>query len=166
MYPLSAELMSVLASFIACCIPAAKRTSPDYWNIACLPSTNRSFAPRLVCISSHVMEVLVVGHEPGDKESIWGFVVCARSPLESRYRSLTRAAKSLNVDIDGESSYKSAGMDQFRISFNSLGELAALLESETVREAIALLFYNVMRKGVNRYAKFHCSTLMDALQSL
>ena len=48
----------------------------------------------------------------------------------------------------------------------ALGEFAALLESETVREAIALLFYNVMRKGVNRYAKFHCSTLMDALQSL
>ena len=157
------DLLDALRVFVVECIPAAKTTVPDYWSISCLPSTNRSTYPRLICVSAHVMEILVIGHEKNDKATLWGFLVVARSPLEEEYGSLDKAAKALKLYIDAERPYKSAGVDQCRIDFEDLDQFRNLLKSEVARRAAGRLMYNVMRKGVNRYAKYHCTALASAI---
>jgi len=157
------RLVASLRHYVMSCIPAAKRTAADYWNIACLPSTNRSSSPRLICLSAHVMELLVIGQNEDDPATVGGFFICARSTLESAYGSLRSAGRKLDVAIHTDRPYKSAGVDQCRVDFESLEAFDALLKTTAVRDAIAKLVHNVMRKGVNRYAQFHCSTLGERI---
>ena len=105
------------------------------------------------------MEILVIGHERGEEDDVWAFLNCAREPLEQRYGTLAKAARALRAADIGEREYKSAGFDQCQIHVSSLDALARLISAPLVRTAAGLLMYRVMRRGVNRYAKFHRSTL-------
>jgi hypothetical protein len=159
--PAGEQAVGLCAEFLQHCVPAARRTAPDYWNVACLPSTNRSHSPRLVCVSAHVMEVFVLGRSKDSPDDTWGFLVCARSPLEAAYGSLAKAGRALRVDEVGERTYKSAGHDQCQLFVDSFAAMRRLLAAAPVREAAQLLMYRVMQKGVNRYARFHCSALAE-----
>lgn len=92
-HELGPRAMDAARHFIACCVPYARRTASDFWSISCLPSTNRKFAPRLLCLSAHVMEILVLGHAKDDSASAWGFLVCAQSPLKQHYGSLANSGR-------------------------------------------------------------------------
>lgn len=160
------EAIDVCAEFVQQCIPVPRRTAPDYWNVACLPSTNRSTSPRFLCVSAHVMETLVLGYSKHSPNETWGFLVCARSPLERTYGSLPKASRALCVTEVGERMYKSAGHDQCQLFVDSLSGIRRLLAAAPVREASQLLMQRVMQKGVNRYARFHCSALADRVLTI
>lgn len=161
-HELGPRAMDAARHFIACCVPYARSTASDFWSISCLPSTNRQFAPRLLCVPAHVLEILVLGHDKGDNTSASGFLVCARSPLEQHYGSLAKAARALRVEAH-ESNYKSAGFDQCQLFFDGIDSLTRIIDKTPAREAAQLLVYRVMQKGVNRYANFHCTTLAEVM---
>lgn len=92
---LAPSVVELLSLYVQHCVPLPRRTAPDYWNIACMPSTNARSYPRLACVSAHVMETFVVGNERDDPESMWSFVVCARHPLKrTLVHSRRRSARS------------------------------------------------------------------------
>lgn len=156
--PLVKTARELLALYVQHCVPLPRRTAPDYWNVACLPSTNASSYPRLFCVSAHVMETFVVGYEAGDPEAFWAFVVCARTPLTAEYGSLAKARRALGgVDIDEDRAYKSAGEDQCRLSFNDPETAVRIVRLPAVQDAARTLMHRIMRKGVNRYARYHCA---------
>jgi hypothetical protein len=163
-YPLSADVLRLFATYVRQCVPFPRRTAPGYWNVTCLPSTNRSSAPRLACVSAHVMETFVVGHEYGDPQNVWSFVVAAKTPLEARYGSLAKAQRALRgVEIVDDGRYKSAGFDQCQIFMDDLATADRVLALPVIQEAARQLMFHVMRKGVNRYARFHCTALAEAI---
>lgn len=157
------DLLQLLRTYVLTTVPAPRTTEHDFWDVSCLPMTNRSSWPRLFCVSVHLMEILVVGHKLDDKKSLWGFVNCAKSVISKTYLGqddLGRRFGSAEYDFRG---YKSAGDDEIMIRFGDLETAYALVSDTSVRNACALLNYRVMRKGVTRYANFHCSALADAI---
>lgn len=161
--PYGAHAVRLVARFARECVPGARQTAHDFWSVACVPSTNATTWPRLVCLSAHVMEVLVLGTKKGKPNSVWGFVVCARTPLEATYGGLPQAQSALGADEIEVSSYRSAGYDQCRIHFSSFPQAHAILDHPAACTAAGLLLYRVMRKGVTRYANHHCTMLADRL---
>lgn len=163
-YHVSSDVQRLLANYVQHCVPFPRRTAPSYWNVTCLPSTNRSRAPRLACVSAHVMETFVVGHQYGDPQDVWSFVVAAKTPLEAAYGTLAKAQRVLRgVEIVDDGRYKSAGYDQCRIVMDDLVTAERVLAQPVIQKAARQLMFHVMRKGVNRYARFHCTALAEAI---
>ncbi|MCU0650161.1 MAG: GIY-YIG nuclease family protein [Gemmatimonadaceae bacterium] len=161
--PLGHDVIRFLSRYVRECVPGARQTAHDFWNITAMPSTNAGTWPRLACLSAHVMEILVLGKLKHDFSSGWGFMVCSRSVVKSAYGSLPKASRALGADYIELSEYASAGSDQCRIGFSSLRAAHTILDHAPIRMASAQLIYRVMRKGVTRYANVHCTALADLL---
>jgi hypothetical protein len=162
-YERANEVIDLVGRYVKHCVPFARRTAPGYWNVACLPSTNRSTAPRFACVSAHVMETFVVGHDYGDPETVWSFVVAAKTPMEAKYGSLAKAQGAIRgISIEDNERYKSAGFDQCQIFMDDLAAARRVMALPVVQQAARLLMHRVMQKGANRYARYHCGALAEA----
>jgi len=158
------QLVRLLKLYVDLTIPAPRLTEHDFWNVSCLPSTNKATWPRLFCVSAHIMELFVVGHHRNDESRIWGFINLAESIVAETYSSSDDLVDRFGeIEVRDGRPYHSAGYDQLQIAFSSTETAAALLRDPVIRRACAQLNYNVMRKGVNTYAKFHCSALADII---
>jgi hypothetical protein len=165
-YPVSADVLRLVTTYVQHCVPFPRRTAPGYWNVACLPRTNRSSFPRFACVSAHVMETFVVGHAYGDPGQFWSFVVAAKTPLEAKYGTLARAQRAIRgVEIVDAGRYKSAGFDQCQIFIDDLATATSVMAMQAIQAAARQLMFHVMRKGVNRYARYHCGALTEAILS-
>ncbi len=163
-HPVSTDVLRLLATYVQHCVPLPRRTAPGYWNVACLPGTNRSTSPRFACVSAHVMETFVVGHEYGSPDRLWSFVVTAKTPIEAAYGSLKKAQRAIRgIEIVDAGRYKSAGFDQCQILVDDLAVANRVLAMPVIQAAARRLMYHVMRKGVNRYARYHCGALAEAI---
>ena len=156
-------LIRILRSYARGCIPGARDTVHDFWAVSCFPTTNASTWPRVACVSAHVMETFVIGHEKSRPDAIWGFINVTASVIEDRYGTIAKARRTLAAYAIEPTQYRSAGHDQCGIHFRGIRAIEAILGQESVRTAAATLLLRVMRKGVTPYAKFHCSALDDVL---
>ena len=158
------QLVRLLKLYVNSAIPAPRLTEHDFWNVSCLPSTNKPTWQRLFCVSAHVMELFVVGYHRNDEYRLSGFVNLAESIVVAKYPSADDLIDHFGeIDLRQGRHYLSAGYDQLQIVFSDVETAEALLRDSTIRKACAQLNYNVMRKGVNTYAKFHCSALADVI---
>ena len=158
------QLVKLLKLYVDTTIPVPRLSEHDFWSVSCLPSTNKKTWPRLFCVSAHVMELFVVGHYRNEESRIWGFVNLAESVIVEKYPNADDLIDHFGeIEVHQGRLYKSAGYDQLQIAFFGVDTAEALLRDSMIRKACAQLNYNVMRKGVNTYAKFHCSALADVI---
>ncbi|SEF80927.1 GIY-YIG nuclease family protein [Nitrosomonas ureae] len=160
-HPLYIPASDLLTIYIHHCIPAPKRTEYSFWVVSCLPATNRSTWPRLLCVSAGVMELLVLGFHKDDPSALWGFVTVASDVLSDTFKT----DKSLidffpSVEIIRRQ-YRDAGQHQITLWAADEQSFAILLQHRTVQEAAALLALRVMRKRATIYSKFHCKQVAD-----
>lgn len=160
--PLYQAASELLADYVTNCIPLPRQTEYSFWVASCLPSTNASTWPRLICVSAATMELFCVGHHKGNPREAWGFLVVALDKLPST-RKGAGALMKRHPDVEFvHSSYRDAGEQQLRLWTEDTKSLAALLRDETVRQAAAAFALRVMRKRPTIYSKFHCKQLADA----
>lgn len=161
-----AALIELLRSYVLTTIPSPEITQRVFWNVSCLPSTNKKTHPRLFCVSVHMMEIFVVRYlpGPGGKSARLGFVNCAESVVRQLYPTQERLQQDFGTKVRCELvNYQSADEDNRLIWFDDVGTGQRLIANPTIRNACASLNYRVMKKGVTKYGRFHCSALANAL---
>jgi hypothetical protein len=157
------RLLDCLQIYVQHCIPAPRITEQAYWSLSCLPSTNASTWPRLVCFNANVMEIFVVGHFKEDPKEIWAFLNVSTKELEAAYPD-DRAflARHPNATIR-TSGYQAPGIDQVNVRVETLKDLKRLLDDRAIQRAACVFNLHLMRKRRNQYGHFHCVALADVL---
>lgn len=159
-------LLDLLRRYVNLVLPAPVRTELSHWSVSCLPSTNKSYAPRLAVINVYKMETLVVCFDKADPQRIWGFVNMARTPLQTKRLGLLRARYRWFRDervMLRKPHYRSAGPDKLQAHFNSFAQAHTLLDDPVIQRAMRQLTLNLMRKGPNLQIRWHCYDLADQI---
>lgn len=105
----------LLQTYLHHCLPSPKRTEYSFWVVSCLPSTNRSSWPRLLCVSAGLMELLVLGHHKDSSSEMWGFVNVASDVLAENFatdKALQAAFPSIEIT---KNQYRDAGQHQLTL---------------------------------------------------
>lgn len=155
------DVVELLRTYLMRAVPLPRRTEHDFWSVSCLPSTNRSSAPRLFCVNVAMMEALVLLTRP-DATGTRGFLVVAsddltETPAQRQVLRLRHSRVTLN-----ESHYDSAGIRQVRLLAPHLGDMQALLDDPAVSHAAGVLAHRAMQKRTTIYGRYHCWQLAEA----
>jgi len=153
----------LLYLYLESAVPYPRTTEYSFWSVSCMPSTNQSKAPRLLCVNMSVMEVFVLGYhkDPRFEGFAWGFVNVASDVLFDAYGS-EQKFKEAHPDIDvRQAGYRDAGQHCVGLTAYVQDDLLRLLDDEAVAKAAATLCVRLMRKRATIYSKFHCPQLVD-----
>lgn len=157
------RIIELLQQYIVECVPAYRRTEFSFWSVSCLPSTNHSTYPRLICINMNAMECFVIGYQKRNPDQIWAFINVAETPIAETYNTEERFYQAHPNTRIALANYRAGGADQLAIEVTSLEQISALLNDPTIRTAARELNLRLMRKGGNLYARSHCYALADHL---
>ena len=154
------RVTALLCLYVNGCVPVARRTELSFWNVSCLPATNRSHHPRWAAVSVGEMEMFVVGWLPETREP-WAFVNLSLTASDPTV--ITRLERC--GVISERRFYRAAGADDLQLSTgaNTFDAMTRALQEPNVTRAARELSLNVMRKRPNWYAKYHCFDLADAI---
>lgn len=158
----------LLFMYLDSAIPYPRRTEYSFWSVSCMPSTNQSTWPRLLCVSASVMELFCLGYykDPKFVGASWGFINVASDVLFSTYGS-EDAFKTAHPYVElRKAGYRDAGQHQINISAATQSDMFGLLNDKAVTQAAAALCLRIMRKRATIYSKFHCPQLADAALEL
>lgn len=160
-HPLNKRALSLLKQYIWHCIPMPRRTEYSFWSVSCMPSTNLTTWPRLLCVNAAVMELFVVGAEKQNAESLWSFVNVAEDTLLEHWHSLKNLTKAFPFVRVIHSGYRDAGQHQVTLHTYDDAPMEQLLTDPGVCKAAATLSLRVMRKRATIYGKYHCVQLAN-----
>ena len=152
------EIKNFLKSYILKCIPCFKKTELSFWSLSCLSSTNANTSPRYICLNINGMEVLVIGYNKKTKTPFC-FIVVTQSWAKKNtdINNLKKRYKGMEY-IDGN--YRTAGLDQITLHFNSLEDLQDLINTQlTIVQSIKEMNMRLMRKGGTIFSVNHCFDL-------
>lgn len=163
-HPLFAPAAVLLYLYLESAVPFPRRTEYSFWSVSCLPSTNQSTWPRLLCLSAGVMELFCLGYykDPALAGGAWGFVNVASDVLIDAYggeAGFQHAHPHVEVR---RVAYRDAGVHQVNLSAQIQDDMFDLLNDKAVTQAAAELCARLMRKRATIYSKFHCPQLVDA----
>ena len=155
------RVTALLRLYLQACVPVTRRTELSFWDVSCLPATNRAHHPRWAAVSIGEMETFVVGWLPEDREP-WAFVNLSLAACSS---AVLKRLKLGGVISDVSVRYRAAGGDNHQLSTgaNTFKAMTDALRVPTVARAARELNLQVMRKRANWYAKYHCFDLADCV---
>jgi hypothetical protein len=158
----------LLYLYLDSAVPFPRRTEYTFWAVSCLPSTNRSTFPRLLCLSASVMELFCLGYykDPELAGELWGFLNVASDVLFAAYGSEAKFQQAYPQIVVRHIAYRDAGQHQVNLLALSQHDMFDLLNDEAVTNAAAELCVRLMRKRATIYSKFHCPQLVDAALGL
>jgi hypothetical protein len=162
-HPLCDTVEGLLRDYVCNCLPFPARTEFSFWSVSCMPSTNSSTSPRLICVNLAVMEVFVIGYHKGEPNKPWAFVIMALDVLEKEWRSWEKFHSEYPLAELYESHYRDAGQHQCRVETDDIATLQRLLRDPRVVLAASALTLRLMRKRASMFSKFHCKQLADAV---
>jgi hypothetical protein len=157
------QLLGLLRLYIHGCVPAYRRTEYSFWSVSCMPSTNAAFFPRLAVVNMNIMETFVVDHPKHEPNNVLSFVILSKARLLERYPSKQAFYRQYPGTEWWQSNYRAAGEDQMKVELGNLSSAIRVLADPAVQSAAGLLNLDLMRKGGNIYARFHCFELADQL---
>ena len=158
----------LLYLYVDSAVPFPRRTEYTFWAVSCLPSTNRSTFPRLLCLSASVMELFCLGYhkDPALAGELWGFVNVASDVLFDAYGSEAEFQRAHPHIAVRHITYRDAGQHQVNFEAYLRNDMFDLLNDGAVIKAAAELSVRLMRKRATIYSKFHCPQLVDAALGL
>ena len=157
-----------LCIFLQKAMPYPRISEHAFWSVSAMPSstsTNKKFAPRLLCVSTGVMEVFCVGYyrEANIKDFTWSFINVASDVLfESFGDEKAFKDKHPNIFVNKNAKYREGGQYVVQLHANTQNAMVSMMEDLRVAKAAAALCLRVMRKRSNIYSRFHCPQLADA----
>lgn len=163
-HPLGGLAQLQLYLYLESAIPYPRLTEYSFWSASCLPSTNASTFPRLLCVNASVMELFSIGYAKGAGEQnvSWGFINVASDVLYEHFDS-QRAFEQLFPHVNVDSThYRDGGQHQVALRTWQQDDMFALLQNPAVMKAAATLAIRLMKKRSNIYYKYHCPPLVDA----
>lgn len=161
--PNSSRIVNLLLNYTTACIPFPKRTEYSFWSISCMPSTNSHTYPRLACLNMGVMEMLVLGHQKGEQDKIWGFVNVASDELMKNWISIKRFKRAYPFVKLYDRNYRDGGQFQVSLKTEGLDHLEKMLSDERIQKSSAQLNLRVMRKRATIFNRYHCKQLADQI---
>lgn len=167
-HPLFVPAAVLLYLYLDSAVPFPRRTEYSFWSVSCLPSTNQSTWPRLLCLSAGVMELFCLGYykDPRLAGGAWGFVNVASDVLFGAYGGEARFQHAHpHVEVR-RVAYRDAGQHQVNLVAHIQDDMFDLLNDKAVTQAAAELCVRLMRKRATIYSKFHCPQLVDAALEL
>lgn len=158
----------LLYLYLDSAVPFPRRTEYTFWAVSCLPSTNRSGFPSLLCLSASVMELFWLGYykDPELAGELCGFVNVASDVLFDAYGSEAAFQQAHPHIAVRRVAYRDAGQHQVNLEAYLRDDMLNLLNDEAVTNAAAELCVRLMRKRATIYSKFHCPQLVDAALGL
>ncbi|MBN8509805.1 MAG: GIY-YIG nuclease family protein [Burkholderiales bacterium] len=166
-HPLAKVAALELFLYLDSCIPYPRLTEYTFWSVSCMPSTNKTTWPRLLCVSAGVMELFCIGthKDPSFSFATWGFINVASDVLLGAYGTKEKFLDAYPQVELRAASYRDAGQQASSLFAQSQLDMLAMLEDPAVTRAAAVLAMRIMRKRSTIYFKFHCPQLVDlALQ--
>ena len=154
------RVTALLRLYVQRCVPVARRTEMSFWNVSCLPGTNRSSRPRWAAVSVGEMETFVLGWLPENRDP-WAFANVSLAACEP---SVIKRLEGSGVNCERRRRpYRAAGGDCQRLATgaNTFAAMTDALNDPTVARAARVLNLEVMRKRPNWYSRFHCFDLAD-----
>jgi hypothetical protein len=167
-HPLFIPAAVLLYLYLDRTVPFPRRTEYSFWSVSCLPSTNQSTSPRLLCLCASVMELFCIGYykDPKLAGGAWGFVNVTSDVLFEKYgdeAEFHRAHPHIEVR---RVAYRDAGKHQVNLVAHIQDDMFDLLNDKAVTQAAAELCVRLMRKRATIYSKFHCPQLVDTVLEL
>lgn len=167
-HPLYGQATLLLFLYLESAVPYPRTTEYSFWSVSCMPSTNQSKAPRLLCVNMSVMEVFVLGYhkDPKFEGFGWAFANVASDVLFSEYGDEQKFKKA-HPDVEVRpAGYRDAGQYCVGLMVYLLDDMLKLLGDKAVARAAATMCLRLMRKRATIYSKFHCPQLVDHALSL
>lgn len=164
-HPLFQRALNLTKQYLATCVLAPRHTEYSFWSVSCMPSTNHSTWPRLLCLNAGVMELFVVGWERQSMDSMWSFITVAEDVLLEHWGSLKHFSEVFPFAHILRRGYRDAGQHQVTFQTCLGADMEILLANPGVTKAAAALVLRVMRKRATIYGKFHCTQLADSALS-
>ena len=151
-------LQPVLREYLATCIPTPDQTELSFWSISCLSGQLYNRGRLLARLNLNWQEVMSVGMDAASG-SIWITFHVRRSILEARKFIVPKFASLVDHH------YAPGGSDQVKIWANEMspGDILSIIQDDAFRAAAKDFNLNLMRKGANNFARFHCFALADAI---
>ena len=149
-------LQPVLQEYAATCLPAPDRTELSFWSITCLAARSFEGQRLLARLNIFWQEVMTVGLDTAMGKLWYTFHV--------RQSVLQRAGFRVPVFARlHEHRYDPGGQDQVQVIANDdhAGDTLRLLADPAFVAAAKDFNLNLMRKGANNFARFHCFALAD-----
>lgn len=160
-HPLSQRALALFKEYVSNCVPAPRRTEYSFWSVSCMPSTNQSTWPRLLCLNAGVMELLVMGWEKENPDALWSFITVAEDVLLEHWASIDELVKAYPLVNIVRRGYRDAGQHQVTLQIQGNALMEQLLADRSISKAAAALVLRVMRKRATIYGKYHCPQLAD-----
>ncbi len=157
-HPRYAEIIEVLSTYAASCIPFPRRTEATFWTVSCFPSSNRT---RIFCISMATLETFFIAVSDNDHSEIHARMFVDKRHLPSgKWGRVLLAARGTMFDDDH--GHKSGGAFEQCLAVNDIRDLRSVLKSKHVRAAAAAFNLDLMRKRQSAYKPSHCRQLAQA----
>lgn len=164
-HPLAKAAIIQLACFLEVAVPYPRMSEFSFWTVTAMPGTNSSTMPRILCVSTSVMEVFGLGYYKGkeDADLTWSFVnVASDFLLESFGSEESFRSEYPSIYLDTETRYRDGGQYVFRLCAGTQNCMIQLLADIRVTKAAASLCLRLMRKRPTIFSKHHCPQLVDA----
>jgi hypothetical protein len=138
-----------------------RRTELSYWSISVLPATSKSFRPRLLTLSVHSLETLIVEAPSWDPERTMIRMNVDLPTMLDRWDTLDRLMDDAVGLVARETSY-AVRPNVLALQVEGGRNLMRLLSLDGVVDAARRLNLDLMRKGPAFHWKTHCFDLVDA----
>jgi len=151
-------MRSILQEYVATCLPIADRTELSFWSVSCLPGNLYRGRRQLARLNINWQEVMTAGTY-ADDGSVWFTFHVRRSILTEHGFE----APSFGSLVDHK--YAPGGDDQVEIVADeaATGDVLSMIKGHAFRAAAKDFNLNLMRKGANNFARFHCFALADSI---
>ncbi|MFI7171989.1 hypothetical protein [Rhodococcoides fascians] len=155
-HPRSDEIVRVLGTYAAQCIPMARRTEATFWTVSCYPSWTRR---RVFCVSMAGQETFFVVCSEGSTKLKAVLFVDRRELPKGVVGKLRMAIRKTFTKPGG---HKSGGAFEQKLYFRDISDLSRALEQPEICRSIARFNLDLMRKRQSAYKTSHCRQLADA----
>lgn len=158
--PQARDVLDILGTYGATCIPIPRRTERYYWSVSCLPSTDKALAR----VNAGWMELFALMPD--------GDGLRARIILHLSDFTVDGSAEPDHLDQDllescversGDLSHFFWKADTFGVKVRGTASIRAFLADPRALRAIRNFNLTHMNRGRNAYQASHCHSLADAM---
>lgn len=158
------QLRKILTTYIENCILYPRTTEMSFWELSCLPNTNKSHHPRYFALNINFMEVFVAGFAVKDN-AFWAFINSSEKAFRGNeeWEAILLSQDYRTLTYDNSRQYKAAGHDQVMFHIESLDELEKFITEDRLIRSAKEFNLRLMKKGATIYSRYHCFDLVDAI---
>ena len=159
--PQAGDVLGILRTYAARCLPIPRRTERFYWSVSCLPSSPDK---PLVRVNAGWMELFALHPEADDLRA--RFILHLSdftSDGPSEPDQLNRALLASCIDRPEDISHFLWKADTFGVKVRTAAAIRAFLAHPHALRAIRRFNLTHINRGRNAYQASHCYSLADAM---